>query len=245
MQWTDSGVVLSARPFGDSAAVVTLLTEHNGRHAGLVHGARTAARRGFLQCGTLVSARWSARLADHLGRFDLEPQRAIAAALFDDADRLAGLTSAAAVAERALAERQHYPGVYGGLLALIDSLAMPELGDAWMAVYLRWELNLLQVLGYGLDLSRCAVTGERTGLAWVSPRTGRAVTVQGAGEWTPRLLRLPGFLAGEDTVDASVPRADLAAGLDLTGHFLARHVFAPAGQPLPPARERLAARFAG
>ena len=244
MEWTDDAVVLSARPFGDTAAVVTLLTQRNGRHAGLVHGARSAKIRGFLQCGTLVSACWSARLADHLGRYDLEARRAVAAALFDDADRLAGLTAAAAVAERALAERQHYTGVYEGLVALIDALGVPELGDAWLAVYLRWELNLLRALGYGLDLSRCAVTGERTGLAWVSPRTGRAVTTEGAGDWTPRLLRLPGFLAGEGARDANVPRADLAAGLGLTGHFLARQVFAPAGQPLPPARARLADRFA-
>lgn len=241
MEWSDDAVVLSARRHGETSAVAMLLTAGHGRHAGLVRGAASPRMRGFLQCGTLVTARWSARLADHLGRFDLEPHRTSAAALFDDAGRLAGLASAAAVAERSLPERQHYPGVYDGFLALIEALAVPELGDAWLAVYVRWELNLLRALGFGLDLSRCAVSGRRTDLAYVSPRTGRAVSLEAGEPWADRLLPLPGFLLEGGDVD----RDALVAGLGLTGHFLARHVFGPAGQPPPPARDRLVSRWIG
>ena len=234
MHWQDEGLVLRVRQHGERSAVVVVLTREHGRHAGLVRGATSPALRGVLQAGNRVTATWSARLAEQLGQFRIEPRTSHAPALFDDSLKLAGLSSAVSVAERSLPEREPHPAIHDGLLALIRLMEQDELGDAWIAAYVRWELGLLDELGFGLDLSCCAVSGQQDRLAFVSPRTGRAVTSEAAEPYRDRLLVLPEFLAGRGGGDPD----DIRAGMKLTGHFLARHLFGAHGQPQPPARVR-------
>ncbi|MBM3566220.1 MAG: DNA repair protein RecO, partial [Alphaproteobacteria bacterium] len=199
--------------------------------------------RAILQPGNMVHTRWRARLAEHLGSFTLEQARGTAARLFTDPLRLAALASACALADAALPEREPHPAVYDGLASLI-SILEDETGKTWPQAYVRWEVRLLADLGFGLDLARCAATGADNGLAFVSPRTGRAVSADAAGPWRERLLPLPTFL-GNRTTDSPAEGADLVAqGLALTGHFLVRHVFEPHGKPMPAARRRLDERIA-
>ena len=235
IDWTDRAVMLSARPFGEGKAVVQALTEAHGRHAGLVLGARRQAEA--LQPGTLATVRWRARLADQLGTFSCEAETVHAALWLDDPARLAALQSACAVAEIGLPEREPHPAAFSGLAAFLETLE----SDAWPAAYVGYEVALLAEFGFGLDLERCAVTGDRTGLAWVSPRSGRAVTAEAGEPWRDRLLALPGFLSG---APGFTPE-DIRDGLALTGHFLARHIAGPADRPMPAARMRLADCFAG
>ena len=230
MEWLDQALVLSARPQGETSALVCLFTETRGRHAGLVRGARTAARRATVEPGTLVLARWRARLPEQLGTLTLEPLRSHGAALLDQPDRLAALVSSCALVEAGLSEHEPHPALYHGLLALFEALEHP----AWAEATVRWELGLLAELGFGLDLSCCAVTGSRGELVAVSPRSGRAVSRAAAGPWADRLLPLPGFLAGEG---GGGPEA-VRQGLALTGYFLDRHLHGG----LPPARRRFAER---
>ena len=230
IRWTDRAVMLSARPFGEGKAVAQVLTEAHGRHAGLVMGAGRRAEA--LQPGTLAAVGWQARLPEQLGVLTCEVETPHAARWFDDPARLAAIRSACAVAELGLPEREPHPGAFAGLAALLETLA----GPAWPAAYVRYELGLLAELGFGLDLARCALTGGAEDLAWVSPRSGRAVSREAGREWADRLLALPGFLAGgPDFADE-----DIRAGLALTGHFLARHIARPADRPMPAARLRLA-----
>lgn len=233
MEWSDQGIVLSSRPQGEASAVATLLTRERGRHAGMVMGARSPRLRGALEPGTLVAARWRGRLAEHLGQFTLEAVKGHAAAFFDDAAALAALTSACALVEAAAPEHQAHPALFDGLLALFGLLDTP----AWAEAYVRWEIGLLAELGFGLDLDRCAVTGANDYLAYVSPRTGRAVTASVGDPYRDRLLPLPDFLAGRG---GGGPAA-VESGLRLTAHFLERHLL---NGPLPPARERLRERYA-
>ncbi|MBI1273534.1 MAG: DNA repair protein RecO [Alphaproteobacteria bacterium] len=238
MEWLDEGIVLGARAHGEHATIVMLLTADHGRHAGLMPGGQKA--KGLLQPGNHVRARWRARLPEHLGNYSLDLLATCGAQWFDDAFALAAISSACAMTDAALPERQPLPHVYGALLAL---LALED-SALWGAAYVKWELGLLAALGYGLDLTRCAVEGTAVNLAYVSPRTGRAVS-QGAGAaYRERLLMLPPFLLGE----AGWEPQEVLQGLALTGHFLLRHVFAQKGQAdhapragaLPAARQRLA-----
>lgn len=235
MEWTDDAVVLSARAHGEAAAVALLLTRDHGKHAGLVPGARSAARRGLLEPAHLVTARWRARLPEHLGTYTLEPVHSYGAAFLDDPVRLAGLAAACAVAEAALPERAPHRPVFEGLCALFAAFD----GPAWDAAYVRWELGLLGELGYGLDLGQCAATGRNDQLAYVSPRTGRAVSLSAGAPYRDRLLPLPGFLVGRG---GGTP-AEVLAGLALTGHFLERHALAAHHRSLPPARQRFIERY--
>lgn len=239
MEWIDEGILLSARPHGENASIVTLLTAERGRHAGLVPGGQH--KKGDLQSGTHVRARWRARLLDHLGNYTLEVVTAHGAAWLEEAEALHVIGSACALTESCLPERQAMPGVYAGLCAL---LSLPNL-SLWGPSYVKWEIGLLRALGYGLDLSCCAVSGESENLSHVSPRTGRAVSAAAAAPYKEKLLTLPGFLRGASSWDAE----DILRGLELTGHFLLRHVFAHAhgnmGQTsvFPPAREMLVAYY--
>jgi len=223
MEWTEEGIVLTARRHGESSAIVSLLTREQGRHAGLVRGGFGRAQRGLLEPGNRVRAHWRARLAEHLGTLTCEAVDSTAAALLDDPLRLAALAAATAVAEAALPEREPHARVHDGLQALLDLLLGPATIAVWGQAQAGWERDLLADLGFGLDLTRCAVSGTTEDLAFVSPKTGRAVSRAAAQGWRDRLLPLPVFLA-RPASGASLP--DIVAGLVLTGFFLERHGFA-------------------
>ena len=230
MEFEDEAYVLSARPFGETGAIVELVTRAHGKYAAHVAGAASRRMKPFLQAGARVTVRYRARTADPLGAAALEPAGEGPSALFDDRLALAGRASAAAVAAGALPEREPHPGAVLGLEALIASLEAP---DIWPAVYVRFEAGLLADLGFGLDLSKCAVTGSPDDLVYVSPRTGRAVSAAAGEAYKARLLPLPPFLL---SAQGGLSAGDIAAGLAITGHFLDRFVFAPLNRPLPPAR---------
>lgn len=237
MEWRDEGFVLAARPHGEGAAVVQLLTRAHGRHAGLVHGGASRSKRATVEPGNLVDAVWRARLAEHLGRFTIEPARHYAAQFMDDPPRLAALSAACAVTEAVVPEREPHPGLFEATAALFDSLAQGE-ADIWPAVYIQWELGLLRELGFGLDLTCCAATGAVEELVYVSPKTGCAVSREAGEPYRDRMLPLPRFLRPDRRGTGAEP-ADFADGLGLTGFFLMRHAFDPLDRPLPAARERL------
>lgn len=240
MEWTDRGIVLSARKYGESAVILHVLTEQHGRHAGLVRGGASSRARGLYQPGNLVAAHWRARLPEHLGSFTCELVAGTAAQWLDDGGRLAALSAACALADTALPEREPHADIYDSLTALLAAFA----GPGWPAHYVRFELGLLAALGYGLDLMRCAATGRNDQLAYVSPKTGRAVSLAAGEPWRDQLLSLPAFLLADASLAAEPAAGDLAHGLALTGFFLSRHVFEPNDRKLPAARTRLVARLA-
>ncbi len=234
MEWEAPAIVLDARAYGEGGALITLLTEEHGAYRALARGGSSKAQTALWQRGNLVQARWIARLSDQLGSVSAELLHPAAAAAMDDPLPLAILSAACAVAEGALPEREPHPLAFCGLVHVLASLATIE--DA-LPLLIRWEATLLAELGYGLDLTTCAISGSETGLAYVSPRTGRAVARGVAGIWEDRLLRLPGFLVGAN----SAGPADWQDGLRLTGHFLARNAFGHQHRPLPAARDSLSA----
>ncbi len=237
MEWRDEGVLIAMRPHGESAAIIEVFTAGHGRHAGVVRGGGSRKASAMLQPGTQVQVTWSARLGEHLGTFVVEPL-ASRAAMLGDRLALAGLNAVAALLHVSLPERDPHPALYPRTVALLDRMMA---GGGWWAEYLLWELALLDDLGFGLDLSACAVTGAREGLCYVSPRTGRAVSMIGAGEWADRLLPLPEGLTGTGPM---APGA-VVEGLGLTGHFLAKGLQEVLhDRPLPEARGRLVAALA-
>ena len=186
-----------------------------------------------LQPGSHVAATWKARLEDHLGVFTIEPLRSRAPALMTDRLALSGLNAIAALLQRCLAERDPHPALYRATELILDLGPAPDL---WPLAYLRWEMTLLDDLGFGLDLGRCAVTGAAEGLIYVSPKSGRAVSASGAGDWADRLLPLPPVLRGEGEADGAAFRD----AFETTGYFIAHRLIADtADRPMPAARDRM------
>ena len=230
MEFEDEAFVLSARAYGETGAIVDLLTALHGRYAAHVAGGASRRLKPMLQTGARVIARFRARTSEQLGSAVLEGMSEGPAALFDDPVALAGVSAAAAVAAGALPEREPHPGAFLGFEALSEAL---QLSDVWPAVFVRFEAGLLDELGFGLDLSRCAATGGVEDLVYVSPKTGRAVSRAAGAPYKDRLLPLPPFLlSSQSGLDAG----DVGLGFELTGYFLEQFVFGPLNRPLPPAR---------
>lgn len=235
--WTDHGYVLSVRPHGEGGAVASVLTEHHGRHAGYVYGAQSLKKRAMLEPGSLVGIEWKSRIADHLGTFALEQLGGLPFGILDDPLKLGGLLSACALCDDTLPEREGHAGLFNGFKTLIDM--MNE--DYWGAAYVFWEISLLKELGFGLDLKKCAGGGDPQTLAYVSPKSGRAVSYAAAEPYKDKLLELPSFLKPNGgPLDAE----EIAKGLRMTGHFLEHWVFAHHTKGVSDARLRFETRYA-
>ena len=239
IQWEDEALILGGRRFGEGGLILDVLTATCGRRSGLVYGGASRRRRGQLEAGNTVEVAWSAREENQLGRFDVaEATKARAADLMDDGDALSAVSCMMAILRSALQEGDDQASaIYAPTLLVLDMLSEPEV---WPALYVRWEMGLLSALGFGLDLTRCAVCGENDGLTHVSPRTGRAVKGSEAEDYIDRLFALPAFL-----IDAGAPVTPemIGEGLLLTGHFLERRLYHLLNKPPPEERDRMIARL--
>ena len=237
IEWSGEGVLLSVRRQGEAHAIIEVLTGSHGLHAGLVRGGGSRRTAPLLQPGAQLALTWRARLEDHLGAFVVEPIRSRAAQVMGDRLALPALGAVCALLVFSLPERAPHPRLSAATEALLDMLGTDP---AWPPAYLGWERLLLEETGFGLDLSACAVTGAADGLAYVSPRTGRAVSRGAAGAYADRLLPLPAVLAGGEG-----GLADVLDGLRVTGHFLETHLAPALGdRPVPAARARLVSALA-
>lgn len=235
-QWEDQGIVLAVRAHGENGAVVSLLTQDHGRYAGYMRGATSSKHRGTLELGNLVDARWQSRVSDNLGFYALELAQNAAAGFMQDSLRLGALQSACALCDAALPEREGHAGLFHGLRALMEALE----GDVWAPAYVMWEIALLREMGFSLDLSRCAGGGDKDALAYMSPKTGRAVSSEAGEPYKDKLLPLPDFLRpGGSNCD----KAEILTGLELTSYFLEHWAFAHHSHGIPQARLLFQERF--
>lgn len=237
MEWREEGILLSTRRHGENAAIIEVFTPSHGRHAGVVRGGTSRKIAPILQPGAQLDLAWRARLEDHIGSFQVEPVRSRAVAAMSDRLALLGLNAVTALLLFCLPEREAHRALYLETERLLDLL---DARDIWPLAYLRWEMRLLHDMGYALALDECAVTGARDGLVYVSPKSGRAVSAEGAGTWADRLLPLPPILRG----DGEGPDCEVAQALVTTGYFLSEHLARDlGGKPLPEARARFVEAF--
>ena len=233
IEWRSEAALLATRPFGETSVIVEVFSADHGRHAGVVRGGTSRKLAPILQPGAQLSVAWKARLESHLGSFTVEPVRSRAAAAMGDRLALAGLNAVCSLLAMVLPEREAHQPLYARTIALLDLLGQ---SDVWPLAYLRWEQALLEEMGFGLDLSACAVRGVNEDLVYVSPRSGRAVSREAAGEWADRMLPLPEVLAGK----GEASNAEIVRALGTTGYFIEHRLIKGLGdRPLPGARARL------
>mgnify|MGYP005851139289 CR=1 FL=1 len=238
MEWTDHGFVVGLRPHGENAAIVSVLTEAHGLHAGYLHGGQSRRRRPLVEPGNFVHLDWSGRLSEQLGRYDIELIKGYPSQYMYDPGRLLTIQSACAVIYRSLPERQVFDNIFNGLQALLDNLG----GDVWCEAYVIWEIQLLKALAFGLQTDQCALTGKTEKLNYISPRSGRAVAKGAAPDYEDKMLSLPRFLTG-NAIDNNLKEA--LDGLRLSGYFLKKNVFNPLHRSLPNPRVRLFEHISG
>lgn len=233
IEWRDEGALLKVRKHGENSAIIEVFTPERGLTAGIVRGGTSRKIAPMLQPGAQLSVVWKARLEDHLGSFTVEPVRSRAAQVMQDRLALAGLNAVTGILSFVLPDREKHAPLYARTIALLDLLGQ---NDVWPLAYLQWEVALLEEMGFGMDLSACAVSGLNDDLFYVSPRTGRAVSRLAAGDWADRLLPLPHVLLGKGDADI----AEIVRALRTTGHFLNNHLAKSLGdRQIPEARQRL------
>ncbi len=208
--WQDTGFVLGTRRFGENGVILSVLTANHGRHLGLI---RTKT---LPMSGTFVNVKWHARLAEHLGSFTFETADPFAVRFMEDRKRLAAISSVCALLDETLPERENVPAFYKTLIDFLNHLD----DENWRTRYVKWEVDLLTSLGFGLDLSECAGGGDSNDLAYISPKTGRAVSREKGNPYKEKLLPLPAFLWRDVPADEK----DIRQGLNLTAYFLSQHV---------------------
>jgi len=235
MQWTDDGIVLGVKRHGEASVIVELMTRGHGRHLGLVRGGSGSRMRPILQPGNTVTATWRARLDEHLGNYTVEGVRLRSSLFLGASHAVYGLTHLASLT-RLLPERDPHQDVYEILEGILDRL---DDADQAGPLVVRYELMMLAELGFGLDLSQCAATGGTADLVYVSPKSGRAVSREAGEPWQDKLMRLPRFLTDQN--EEKPPATDVADGFEITGFFLARHLFEPRGLEVPEARRQFIA----
>lgn len=232
MQWEAEALILAVRPHGESSAIIDVFSREHGRFGGLVRGGNSRRQRPVLQPGNMIVANWRARLSEHLGTITVDAGRAYSAEAMSEPLLLAGLSSLCTLLQMT-AERQAYPRLYDTVQVVLQGLDKP---DIWLPLVARFELALLEEIGFGLDLSCCAATGVLDDLAYVSPRSGRAVSREAAQPYLDKMFVLPQFLLDPA---AEADEDDIAHALTLLGHFLERRVYLPNNMKMPPARQRL------
>lgn len=239
MNWTDDAIVLGGRRFGEGGLILDVLTRTRGRRSALVHGGASRRKRSQYEPGNSLHLSWTARLEEQLGRFDVaEIAKSRAAHYLDIPDALAAISAVTALLRTSLDDGDAAgSALFEATEIFLDAL---DLKDVWPALYVRWEFGLLSALGFGLDVSTCALSGENDGLTHVSPKTGRAVRGSEAAEYVDRLFRLPEFLI---STSAPLRPGDLADGLTLTGHFIDRRLYSAVNAAPPPPRDVLVQRL--
>lgn len=230
MEWRDEGIILGTRRHGETSVIVEVMTRAHGRHLGMVRGGRSRRMQPLLQPGNYVDVSWWARLDEHLGSFTIEPLGFAAARLIENSVALYGIQLAAAHL-RLLPERDVHRALYETLRLIIDHFEDPLAAGELL---LRFEVMMLEELGFGLDLRECAATGRRDDLIYVSPKSGRAVCRDAGAPWADKLLALPGFVINTSVRATSFDELDKA--FKMTGFFFMRHVWEPRAQTPPDSR---------
>jgi DNA repair protein RecO (recombination protein O) len=231
LEWRDEGLVIGVKRHGETSAIIEALTKAHGRHLGLVRGGRSARLQSLLQPGNSLGLVWRARLDEHLGSYAIEPLNLRAGRLIASGLALAGVSYLGTLL-RLLPERDPHESLHEALEIIADHLDLAEVAPALIA---RFELQVLAECGFQLDLERCAASGSRDDLIYVSPKTGRAISAVAGAPWRDRLLALPAFLRADD-VSTAPTAGELADAFRLTGFFLERNLFGARGLPMPDAR---------
>jgi DNA repair protein RecO (recombination protein O) len=236
--FSDQGIIISVRGHGESGGVVQVLSENHGKCGGYANGAQSSGRlRSALQQGNHVTFDWQSKSEGQLGRFDLELDRDITVSIMDDSRALMAVQSACGLIDMFVPDRENYESLYHGTSAFMDIVKT----DSWPAIYITWEMAFLREMGYGIDISKCTVTGATENLTHISPKSGRAVCEAEAKPYAHKLLEIPKFLQGQ-----GIEQGDIAKGLKMTGYFMMHRLLQHSTyHKLPDCRSQLEQAFEG
>lgn len=226
MQWQDQCIILSTRSFSENSRIVSVFNRSLGKTSGLLRGLKQS-----IQLGDIASVAWRGRNNDSLGTLSVENLFSSFAFLFNNPLEILAIESACTLCLYGLPEKAPHEQLFESMKTLLLKLTQ----KGWLSAYVDFELQFLAEVGLGLDLSKCAVTGKKEGLFYISPKTGKAVIEEVGEKYKDRLFILPQFLLKK--TDSTI--SDILCALQITEHFLKMYFCGISSKDLPLSRSYL------
>lgn len=232
-EWSSQGIVISLNKFGEDQAILQLFSQDRGIISGMIKRYNNQKVTQIYNQGNIVNFTWKARLEQHLGYLSCELVENTSLRFFDNYKKLLALNSICQIIKYSLPEQEPNCLLYNKLL---DFFAKLKTSNDWLKDYILFEITLLKELGFGLDLTKCAVTETRKNLTHVSPKSGKAVSKSIAEDYLDKLLILPAFV-NDNTKTPN--NTDLFQGLKLSLHFLNKNILSVRKIKIPSSRIEL------
>ena len=221
MKFSDSGIIIGVKKYSESSLIVKVLSDNHGLYSGFIRGAVSSQKnRVIYQNFNLVDFEWSSRIADNLGFFKIELKKSFLGEIISSPIKLSALNNIASMIEHNVLEREPAGEIFSGLLNLLQNLS--QIDQIFLKHYVEFEIDLLRMLGYGIDLSECAASGVTENLHFVSPKSARAVCFEAGEKYRDKLLALPQFLVTKQ--NDQISKNDLLNGLKLSGFFIDKYL---------------------
>jgi DNA repair protein RecO (recombination protein O) len=222
----DEGIIISKLKYGENSLIIKIFTRENGVCSGLLKGIKKYGA--VAQVGNFVKTEWKGRLTEHLGNFSLELLKPYSSDFFSCYKKMLALNSASAVLAKVMPEKESYKQLYFSYIQLLDSLR----GENWVQDYVMFELNVLQTMGFGLDLASCVATGTTSELVYISPKSGAAVSRDAGQAYHDKLFQMPTFFR-DGSEKATSNTQEILEGLRITRYFMAKYLFAEFNYSMP------------
>jgi DNA repair protein RecO (recombination protein O) len=153
MNWNDIGFLLSKTKYSENSIIAEIFTQHHGKCSGLIFGATSNKIKNYLQIGNLLHLNNSIKNENKIGSFKVEILKAYTPLYFDNKKKLLCITSAINLLKILTVESQANLKVFN----LIDNLFFILKNENWIQEYIYWELELLKLVGYDLELSNIVI----------------------------------------------------------------------------------------
>lgn len=233
MRLSDQGIILSVKKYSESSLIVKILSKDHGVYSGFVRGGQSqksssskkfSSKSALYQNFNLVDFEWSSRIEDNLGFFKVELKKSFLGDIITNPITISSLSAIATIIEQNVLEREPSEEIFSGLLNLLQNLNCQEefQKEIFLKKYIQFEIELLKILGYGIDLSECAATGVTENLHFVSPKSARAVCLEAGEKYRDKLLALPQFLL--ENTNPKTTKDELLSGLKLSGFFIEKYL---------------------
>jgi DNA repair protein RecO (recombination protein O) len=218
MNWDDSAYLISKNKYSENSIIAEVFTENHGKISGIIFGGTSKKIKNYLQIGNKIYVNYNSKSVTRIGYFKIEILKALTPLYFDENQKLSCITSAMHLIKLLTAEAQSNKEIF----KLIDKFFKILTSDNWIQEYIFWELELLKLLGYDLELKTMAekeiVDSEVK--YYVKSSSEKKI--------------IPNFLIDENNIDVNLK--NLLKGLKLVSDYLEKSILKPNNLNLPNSR---------
>ncbi len=218
MNWIDEGFLISKNRYSENSLIAEIFTKDRGKISGIIFGGTSKKIKNYLQIGNRLHINYSSKSDNRIGYFKIEILNAYSPLYFDHKQKLSCITSATNLIKILTADSQSNIKVY----QIIENLFLILNDQDWLKKYIFWELDLLKVLGYDLELKNL-----------VEKVTIKNETVYYASSSTEKKY-VPNFLIDKDMEVSDLKT--LLNGLKLVGDYLDKTILKPNNLNYPNSR---------